>query len=139
MPGGRTHAHCEPDKGHPELGQVAGEETLYGSQEALRFRMVPEGEEVEFALDSSLEGDGFKLPVPRTTPGFWPISAHNASRQIPQKGSSDQTVARLRRLAAGVVGSAAACALRFRPPGTRGRAAREPAGADRFMATAPDQ
>ena len=25
--------------------QVAGEETLYGSQEALRFRMVPEGEE----------------------------------------------------------------------------------------------
>ena len=36
----------------------------------------------------------------------------------PAKGSSDQTVACLRRLAAGVVGSAAACAFRFRPPGT---------------------
>ena len=35
----------------------------------------------------------------------------------PAKGSSDQTVACLRRLAAGVVGSAAACAFRFRPPG----------------------
>src|SRR6516165_6616625 len=36
----------------------------------------------------------------------------------PAKGSSDQTVACLRRLAAGVVSSAAACAFRFRPPGT---------------------
>ena len=35
----------------------------------------------------------------------------------PAKGSSDQTVACLRRLAAGVVGSAAACALRFPTPG----------------------
>ena len=35
----------------------------------------------------------------------------------PAKGSSDQTVACLRRFAAGVVGSAAACAFRFRPPG----------------------
>jgi hypothetical protein len=43
--------------------------------------------------------------------------AHNASRRS-RKGSSDQTVACLRRLAAGVVGSAAACAFRFRPPGT---------------------
>jgi len=46
------------------------------------------------------------------------LYAHNASRQIPQKGRSDQTVACLRRLGAGVVGSAAACAFRFRPPGT---------------------
>ena len=36
--------------------------------------------------DSPLEGDGFELPVPRTTPGFWPISAHNASRQSRKKG-----------------------------------------------------
>ena len=73
----------------------------------------------KFAVDSPLEGDGFELPVPRTTPGFWPISTtHNASRQMPQKGSSDQTVACFRRLGAGVVGSAAVCAFRFRPPGT---------------------
>jgi hypothetical protein len=47
---------------------------------------------------------------------------------MPQKGSSDQAVACLRRLGAGVVGSATVCAFRFRP---RERAAREPAGADR--------
>src|SRR5580692_4437950 len=46
------------------------------------------------------------------------LYAHNASRQMPQKGSSDQAVACLRRLGAGVVGSAAVCAFRFRPPGT---------------------
>src|SRR5580693_4300410 len=54
------------------------------------------------------------------------LYAHNASRQMPQKGSSDQTVACFRRLGAGVVGSAAVCAFRFRPPGTgskRGRLA----------------
>src|ERR1700730_6316857 len=45
------------------------------------------------------------------------LYAHNASRQMPQKGS-DQAVACLRRLGAGVVGSAAVCAFRFRPPGT---------------------
>ena len=28
--------------------------------------------EQRFAQDSPLEGDGFELPVPRTTPGFWP-------------------------------------------------------------------
>src|SRR6202035_231334 len=33
------------------------------------------------------------------------LYAHNASRQMPQKGSSDQTVACFRRLGAGVVGS----------------------------------
>src|ERR1700720_2139554 len=44
------------------------------------------------------------------------LYAHNASRQMPQKGSSDQAVACLRRLGAGVVGSAAGCAFRFRPP-----------------------
>jgi hypothetical protein len=38
---------------------------VYGSQESLRFRMVPEGEEVEFAPDSPLEGDGFEPSVPR--------------------------------------------------------------------------
>src|SRR5580693_8553132 len=32
------------------------------------------------------------------------LYAHNASRQMPQKGSSDQAVACLRRLGAGVVG-----------------------------------
>src|SRR5580692_8687826 len=46
------------------------------------------------------------------------LYTHNASRQMPQKGSSDQAVACLRRLGAGVVGSAAVCAFRFRPPGT---------------------
>src|SRR6267378_864876 len=46
------------------------------------------------------------------------LYAHNASRQMPQKGSSDQAVACLRRLGAGVVGSAAVFAFRFRPPGT---------------------
>src|ERR1700730_3602176 len=46
------------------------------------------------------------------------LYAHNASRQMPQKGGSDQTVACFRRLGAGVVGSAAVCAFRFRPPGT---------------------
>src|ERR1700719_2102666 len=46
------------------------------------------------------------------------LYAHNASRQMPQKGSSDQTVACFRRLGARVVGSAAVCAFRFRPPGT---------------------
>src|SRR6202022_359372 len=46
------------------------------------------------------------------------LYAHNASRQMPQKGSSDQTVACFRRLGAGVVGSAAVCAFRFRSPGT---------------------
>src|SRR5580704_13882347 len=46
------------------------------------------------------------------------LYARNASRQMPQKGSSDQAVACLRRLGAGVVGSAAVCAFRFRPPGT---------------------
>ena len=64
-----------------------------------------------FARDSLLEGDGFELPVPPTTP-------HNASRQMPQKGSSDQAVACLRRLGTGAMGSAVACAFRFRPPGT---------------------
>ena len=28
----------------------------------------------EVLHDSPLEGDGFELPVPRTTPDFWPIS-----------------------------------------------------------------
>ena len=51
------------------------------------------------------------------------LYVHNVSRRIPQKGSSDQTVACLRRLAAGVVGSAAACAFRFRPPRTGSRRA----------------
>src|SRR5580700_2669773 len=46
------------------------------------------------------------------------LYTHNASRQMPQKGSSDQAVACLHRLGAGVVGSAAVCAFRFRPPGT---------------------
>ena len=46
------------------------------------------------------------------------LYAHNASRQMRQKGSSDQAVACLRRLGVGVVGSAAVCAFRFRPPGT---------------------
>src|ERR1700731_2948097 len=46
------------------------------------------------------------------------LYTHNASRQMPQKGSSDQAVACLRRLGAGGVGSAAVCAFRFRPPGT---------------------
>ena len=46
------------------------------------------------------------------------LYAHDASRRIPKKGSSDQIVACLRCLAAGVVGSATACAFRFRPPGT---------------------
>jgi hypothetical protein len=69
--------------------------------------------------DSPLEGDGFELPVPRTTTRLLAdLYAHNASRQMPQKGSSDQAVACLRRLGAGVVGSAAVCAFRFRPPGT---------------------
>src|ERR1700731_1622773 len=36
--------------------------------------------EVRFALDSPLEGDGFELPVPRTTPGFWPISTRTTRR-----------------------------------------------------------
>src|ERR1700731_804086 len=35
---------------------------------------------VEFAPDSPLEGDGFELPVPRTTPGFWPISTRTTRR-----------------------------------------------------------
>src|SRR6202035_3158103 len=61
------------------------------------------------------------------------LYAHNASRQMPQKGSSDQTVACFRRLGAGVVGSAAVCAFRFRP---RERAARGPAGADRAPSSA---
>src|SRR5580700_7613239 len=30
--------------------------------------------------DSPLEGDGFELPVPRTTPGFWPISTRTTRR-----------------------------------------------------------
>src|SRR6202022_2616509 len=29
---------------------------------------------------SLLEGDGFELPVPRTTPGFWPISTRTTRR-----------------------------------------------------------
>ena len=33
-----------------------------------------------FARDSPLEGDGFELPVPRTTPGFWPISTRTTRR-----------------------------------------------------------
>src|SRR6516162_5972090 len=55
---------------------------------------------------------------PRKTPGLWPISTRTTRRDGSRKGSSDQTVACLRRLAAGVVSSAAACAFRFRPPGT---------------------
>src|SRR6202022_5200605 len=34
----------------------------------------------KFAPDSMLEGDGFELPVPRTTPGFWPISTRTTRR-----------------------------------------------------------
>ena len=30
--------------------------------------------------DCLLEGDGFELPVPRTTPGFWPISTRTTRR-----------------------------------------------------------
>jgi hypothetical protein len=40
------------------------EPAVYGSQEALRFRIVPEGEEVRFAEDSPLEGEGFEPSVP---------------------------------------------------------------------------
>jgi hypothetical protein len=35
--------------------------------------------------DSLLEGDGFELPVPRTTPGFWPISTRTTRRDISRK------------------------------------------------------
>jgi hypothetical protein len=48
------------------------------------------------------------------------LYAHNAPRQ----GSSDQTVACLRRLGAGVVSSAEDCAFRFRSPGTGSKKAR---------------
>jgi NAD(P)-dependent dehydrogenase (short-subunit alcohol dehydrogenase family) len=33
-------------------------------------------------MDSPLEGTGFEPPVPRKTPGLWPISTRNASRRI---------------------------------------------------------
>ena len=89
---------------------------------------------VRFASDSPLEGDGFELPVPRTTPSFWPISTRTTRRdRCRKKGVPDQAVACLRRLGAGVVGSAAVCAFRFRPPRTGSRG---PAGADRAPSSA---
>jgi hypothetical protein len=41
----------------------------------------------EFAPDSPLEGDGFELPVPRTTPGFWPISTRTTRRDSARDSS----------------------------------------------------
>ena len=47
-------------------------------------------EEVSFAEDSPLEGDGFELPVPRTTPGFWPISTRTTRRDRCRKITHQQ-------------------------------------------------
>ena len=69
--------------------------------------------------DCLLEGDGFELPVPRTTPGFWPISTRTTRRdRCRKKGVRIRQLLVFAALGAGVVGSAAVCAFRFRPPGT---------------------
>jgi hypothetical protein len=76
---------------------------------------------VDLGVRTRLPGGGGWIRTSGTADDAWllvDLYAHNASRPIPQKGSSDQTVACLRRLGAGLMGSAVACAFRFRPPGT---------------------
>jgi hypothetical protein len=40
----------------------------------------PKALECRAETGSALEGDGFELPVPRTTPGSWPISTRTTRR-----------------------------------------------------------
>src|ERR1700730_477590 len=82
-----------------------------------------------FARDSPLEGTGFELPVPRTTPGFWPISTRTTRRDRCRK-----TGVRIRQLlVCAALGrewwARRRSVLSVSDP--RERAAREPAGADR--------
>ena len=92
------------------------------------LREVPAGQ-LRFAPDSPLEGDGFELPVPRTTPGFWPISTRTTRRDRCRKKG-----VRIRQLlVCAALGrewwARRRSVLSVSDP--RERAAREPAGADR--------
>src|ERR1700730_10351063 len=94
-----------------------------------RARASPRYEEARFAMDSPLEGGGFELPVPRTTPGFWPISTRTTRRDRCRKKG-----VRIRQLlVCAVLGrewwARRRSVLSVSDP--RERAAREPAGADR--------
>src|SRR6202035_4576697 len=85
--------------------------------------------------DCLLEGDGFELPVPRTTPGFWPISTRTTRRDRCRKKG-----VRIRQLlVCAAVGrewwARRRSVLSVSDP--RERAAREPAGADRAPSSPP--
>src|SRR5580692_8988812 len=85
--------------------------------------------EQRFAQDSPLEGDGFELPVPRTTPGFWPISTRTTRRDRCRKKG-----VRIRQLLVFAALGREWWARRrsvLSVSDPRERAARGPAGADR--------
>src|SRR5580700_8100042 len=66
-------------KTHPQRGAALDRNGLSVSTEtACRFE--PKSPVGNSEICSLLEGDGFELPVPRTTPGFWPISTRTTRR-----------------------------------------------------------
>src|ERR1700731_60439 len=88
---------------------------------------------IKFAMDSLLEGDGFELPVPRTTPGFWPISTRTTRRDRCRKKG-----VRIRQLLVFAALGREWWARRrsvLSVSDPRERAAREPVGADRAQSS----
>src|SRR6202040_1023477 len=84
--------------------------------------------------DCLLEGDGFELPVPRTTPGFWPISTRTTRRDRCRKKG-----VRIRQLLVFAALGREWWARRrsvLSVSDPRERAARGPAGADRAPSSA---
>src|ERR1700721_3779857 len=107
------------------IGKREGNRRSYGGS----FQALLCPRRVRFAHDSLLEGDGFELPVPRTTPGFWPISTRTTRRDRCRKKG-----VRIRQLLVFAALGREWWARRrsvLSVSDPRERAAREPAGADR--------
>ena len=72
-----------------ELHVVADHAGAFGDgrDDRVVFEWLPRSKarKVKFASDSPLEGTGFEPPVPRKTPGLWPISTRTARRDGSRK------------------------------------------------------
>ena len=72
----------------------------------------------QILADSLVEGTGFEPPVPRKTPGLWPISTRTTRRDGSRKREFGSDSRLLAPPCGGSGGLGCGCAFRFRPPGT---------------------